>query len=226
MRTLAIGDIHGCRTALDHLLNVVNPLPGDTLITLGDYVDRGPDSKGVLDRLLELHAGEQLVPLRGNHELMMLAANERAQDMVGFWLECGGIETLASYGPEAALEDIPELHWNFLKHRCVDWHETERHIFVHANLHPDWPLHEQASRDLHWEPLVANLHQPHISGKTMICGHTQQRSGKPLVLDRAICIDTWAYGNGWLTCLDVESGDWWQANELRATRQGSLLADS
>ena len=74
MRTLAIGDIHGCRTALDHLLAFVKPLPGDMIITLGDYVDRGPDTKGVIDRLIELHATGQLIPLRGNHEIMMIAA--------------------------------------------------------------------------------------------------------------------------------------------------------
>ncbi|MCE9532075.1 MAG: metallophosphoesterase, partial [Planctomycetes bacterium] len=71
MRLLAIGDIHGCRTALDHLLELVQLLPGEMVITLGDYVDRGPDTKGVLDRLIDLHLAGQLIALRGNHEVMM-----------------------------------------------------------------------------------------------------------------------------------------------------------
>ena len=76
MRTLAIGDIHGCLTALGTLIEFVNLKDGDTLITLGDYVDRGPDSKGVLDLLVSLKKSKQLVTLRGNHEIGMLRACE------------------------------------------------------------------------------------------------------------------------------------------------------
>lgn len=72
MRILAIGDIHGCSIALDSLLAAVVPQPEDKIITLGDYVDRGPDTKGVIDRLIALHATGQLIPLRGNHEQIML----------------------------------------------------------------------------------------------------------------------------------------------------------
>jgi serine/threonine protein phosphatase 1 len=71
MRTLAIGDIHGCLAALDDLLAAVAPQPDDLLVFLGDYVDRGPDSRGVLDRLIELCRTHRVVPLRGNHEMMM-----------------------------------------------------------------------------------------------------------------------------------------------------------
>jgi len=222
MRTLAIGDIHGCRAALDHLLAFVQPLPGETIVTLGDYIDRGPDSAGVLEQLIELNRAGSLVPLRGNHELMMLSARGGAESIVRFWLECGGLATLASYGAEVSLEDIPPSHWYFMKHSCRDWYETGTHVFVHANLQPDLPSGEQHAEYLQWESLNSRWHRPHVSGKTMICGHTQQRSGVPLVLDRAVCIDTWAYGGGWLTCLDVNSGDYWQANELGETRAGSI----
>lgn len=225
MRTLAIGDIHGCRSALDHLLAFVQPLPGETIVSLGDYVDRGLDSKGVLDRLIELRVAGQLVPLRGNHEMMMLYANQGGSDNLNFWLHCGGLATLQSYRPEAQcplFDDVPEPHWHFIKHTCSDWYETETHIFVHANLHPDRPLKEQTVENLHWQTLAPLWHRPHMSGKIMVCGHTEQRSGLPLVLDRAICIDTWAYGGGWLTCLDVTSGEWWQANERGETRKGNL----
>ena len=225
MRTLAIGDIHGCRTALDHLLSFVNPLPGDTIVTLGDYVDRGPDSKGVIDKLIDLRLTGQLICLRGNHEIMMLGAKEGGRDDIRFWLECGGAYALESYsrhGFEPTLEDVPSNHWHFLKHVCTDWFETETHIFVHANLHPDLPIHQQKTEHLHWEAVAPLWHRPHCSGKTMICGHTQQREGLPLVLERAICIDTWAYGGGWLTCMDAGSGEYWQANELGETRSGII----
>ncbi len=225
MRILAIGDIHGCRTALDHLLAFVNPLPGDLIVTLGDYVDRGPDSKGVIEKLIDLHVGGQLVPLRGNHEIMMLGAREGGRDDIRFWLTCGGVAALESYtrlGFEPTLEDVPWTHWHFIKHTCNDWYETETHIFIHANLHPERPLHEQMTEHLHWEACAPLWHRPHCSGKVMICGHTEQRNGVPLVLERAICIDTWAYGGGWLTCLDVGSGEFWQANELGETRTGIL----
>src|SRR5438128_6850305 len=75
-RTLAIGDIHGCLTALDTLLGFVRPTPEDRLIFLGDYIDRGPDSKGVLNRLIELKRIRRFICLRGNHEIMMLAGRE------------------------------------------------------------------------------------------------------------------------------------------------------
>jgi serine/threonine protein phosphatase 1 len=226
-RILAIGDIHGCRTALDHLLNLIKLRPGDQLITLGDYIDRGPDSKGVIDRLIPLHVAGQLVPLRGNHELMMLGAKEGGLSELGFWLHCGGAEALLSYaepGKDPTLEDVPATHWHFVKHTCLDWYELDSHFFVHANVHPGLPLDQQLSQFLHWEILKPLWHIPHCSGKVMICGHTQQKSGEPLNLTSAICIDTWAYGGGWLTCLDVMTGEYWQANQLGETRMGKLQA--
>src|SRR5215207_6899427 len=96
-RLLAVGDIHGCSRALDLLLADVNPHADDTVVTLGDYVDRGPDAKGVLDRLIDLHHTGRLIPLRGNHEQMLVAART-SRDERSFWLACGGEETLLSYG--------------------------------------------------------------------------------------------------------------------------------
>ena len=224
-RTLAIGDIHGCLTALDTLLGFLQPTPDDQLVFLGDYVDRGPDSRGVLNRLIELKKTGQVVCLRGNHEIMMLGATQGRDDF-RFWLTFGGAEAMASYARPSGivtLDDIPDAHWQFIRHGLVDWYETDTHIFVHANLHPDKPLDEQISDWLHWQAIKAEWHKPHVSGKTMICGHTQQQSGLPLRLFQAVCIDTWAYGDGWLTCLDVESGEYWQANEFGQTRTGFVV---
>src|SRR5215213_6317702 len=106
-RTLAIGDIHGCLTALDTLLGFVQPKPDDRLVFLGDYVDRGPDSKGVLDRVIELHKAGRAVCLRGNHEIMMAAARG-GRDDYRFWLRVGGLEAMDSYridGAEVTLVD-------------------------------------------------------------------------------------------------------------------------
>lgn len=224
MRLLAIGDIHGCLTALDTLLALVKVKPLDQVVFVGDYIDRGPNSKGVLDRLITLRITGQVTCLRGNHEQMMLAA-QLDYDNMRFWLACGGTEAMESYlgeGERPTMGAIPDRHWHFLKHSCVDWYETEGHIFVHANLHPSTPLEKQTSEWLHWEFLNPHLHVPHQSGKTMICGHSEQRDGVPLQLERAIGIDTWAYGDGWLTCLDVLTGDYWQANDFGQTRTGRL----
>src|SRR5687767_10335380 len=122
-RTLAIGDVHGCLTALDTLLGFVRPTPRDHLIFLGDYVDRGPDTKGVLDRLIELRRTGQVVCLRGNHEVMMAAAREGSSDY-RFWMTFGGAEAVESYSrPDgvATLDDVPESHWHFLRRLLVDW---------------------------------------------------------------------------------------------------------
>src|SRR5690349_21747156 len=96
MRCLAIGDIHGCARALDALLGAVRPRVGDVVVTLGDYVNRGRDSCGVLMRLVRLHEQGLLVPLMGNHEQMMLEAREGGEKLRRF-LGVGGDRTLASY---------------------------------------------------------------------------------------------------------------------------------
>jgi serine/threonine protein phosphatase 1 len=224
MRLLAIGDIHGCLRALDTLLARVAPGPDDRLITLGDYVDRGPDSRGVLDRLVELHAKNPagLIALRGNHDDMFLKS--RGQFELADWMLCGGRQTLASYGTGPAsevLETIPEAHWTFLDETCVDWHEEERHFFVHANVYPDLSLPEQPRYMLLWEKLTRPVR--HESGKVMVCGHTVQPEGKPLNLGPTVCIDTGIYlPDGWLTCLDVLTGQYWQANQKGEHRTGEL----
>ena len=96
MRYLAVGDIHGCFKALETLAAFVPFSTDDLIITLGDYVDRGPDSRAVLDWVIARQQAGKLVALRGNHELMMLEARENIQAFK-VWLRAGGDATLASY---------------------------------------------------------------------------------------------------------------------------------
>jgi serine/threonine protein phosphatase 1 len=225
MRLLAIGDIHGCLKALDTLLGLIDLQPDDLLITLGDYVDRGPDSKGVLDRILGLHAAGNLIPLRGNHDEMMLQARDGWERRM--WLACGGRNTLQSYNvPDtdaADFDTIPECHWQFLESQCRDYYVTPTHFFVHGNVDPDLDWSDQPTSLLYWEKLYEEDARPHCSGKIMVCGHTRQPSGIPLDLGHAVCIDTGVYdAHGWLTCLDVENDFYWQANQRGEHRIGWL----
>jgi serine/threonine protein phosphatase 1 len=225
MRTLVIGDIHGCSAALDHVLRLVRLQKSDTLITLGDYVDRGPDTKGVIERLLKIKAHCRLIPLKGNHEVMMNGSRTDTE-YEPTWRSHGGEQTLKSYAPgkeKPSLVDVPDEHWEFLEHQCLDYFETETHLFVHANLLPDVPMNAQPDTALFWDFLSANQ-RPHCSGKTMICGHTVQNTGRPLNLGHTICLDTWAYGGGFLSCLDIASGVVCQASQSGMKREFILRA--
>ncbi len=224
MRVLAIGDIHGCLGPLDDLLAWVAPAADDVLVTLGDYVDRGPDTRGVLDRLIGLKKARPVICLRGNHEIMMLEAWRGGRSEKKMWLGVGGVQALGSYGgapgKTGTFEDVPPEHWHFLQNELVDYHESERFIFVHAGIYPDVPLDEQPDNMLFWEFLPDAMR--HESKKTVICGHTSQKSGQPKVVPGAVCIDTYAHGGGWLTCLDAISGRYWQVDMLGRTREGHV----
>lgn len=240
MPVIAIGDIHGCAKAL-RILECTIPLgQGETLVTLGDYVDRGPDSHAVLEWLIAYRGrGGNLIALLGNHELMMMRAR-RGVLARNRWLANGGMETLRSYAlhapqadelpegeslrkkPSFSLEHVPETHWSFLE-SCVPFFETETHLFVHANLHPERPMAEQTEDSLFWQRF--GTPKPHVSGKHMICGHTPQDSGEPRAVPHATCIDTVAYDGLWLTALDVETGKCWQASEQGTARTGYLELD-
>jgi serine/threonine protein phosphatase 1 len=208
-RTLAIGDVHGCLAQLDALLSAIAPGLDDQIIFLGDLVDRGPDSAGVIRRVRALLKTHHVTIIKGNHEQMMLDARESHAKFTD-WLQNGGDATLRSYaGVRAALRDVPAEDWQFLSTRLADYFEDETHIFVHANAYPDMPLAEQPDYMLRWER--CDQMSPHESGKTIVCGHTPQTSGKPLNLGYGICLDTNACRGGPLTCLETKSGQIWQA---------------
>ncbi|WP_395753850.1 metallophosphoesterase family protein [Prosthecobacter sp.] len=220
-RTMVIGDIHGCSTALDLMLEELNPQKDDVVVTLGDYVDRGPDTRGVLHRLLELESRTQLVPLIGNHEILMLDAQSNLVEATS-WYGVGGRQTMQSYGCMDApvWEAIPQEHWDFLSQRLRRWHATDTHIFAHANVNAMLPMPDQSDDWLFWRRFDDS--HPHFSGKTLVCGHTAQKSGLPLILPGRICIDTWAYGEGWLTSLITGTETLLQTNQRGETRRFSF----
>lgn len=206
-RTLAIGDVHGCDRALRTLIGAVAPTQADTVVMLGDLVDRGPDSCDVLDQVWRLQSRCRVIVIQGNHEEMML----RALDGEGWnmWMQFGGEETLESYDGDP--RRIPESHRDLLD-STVDYWDTPTTIFVHANLQPDVPLEEQHSVCLRWMHLDGR-ERPFDPRRRVICGHTPQSNGLPLVMPGWVCIDTDCQRGGWLSCLDVDGNHLTQANQ-------------
>ncbi|MBN1590822.1 MAG: serine/threonine protein phosphatase [Pirellulales bacterium] len=219
-RILAVGDIHGCTAALVAALAAADPQPDDLVVTLGDYVDRGPDSRGTIDYLIDLATRCTLVPLLGNHDWMVLEL--AGGDLAPFadWLSYGGDATLASYDCTSP-EEFPPAHLDFLR-GCRLFHETNRHFFVHGSYIKELPLTEQPEEVILWDALRYRLPGQHCSKKTAIVGHTAQRSGDVLDLGYLKCVDTWVYGHGWLTVLDVENGHVWQADKEGNLREPEM----
>ena len=214
-RTIAIGDIHGCAAAWEALLDAIQPQQSDQIITLGDYIDRGPDSRAVVERTIQLAGQCQLVPLLGNHEaLLQMALRDEKQREV--WLGCGGQETLHSYG--GTIDQIPRHHLDFFD-ECGVGFETEHHMFFHASYEPGLALEKQTEVFLLWAHLRDPLPAPHISGKVAVVGHTPQVSGEVLDVGHLICLDTYCFGGGWLTAMDMDTGQIWQADRAGQLRQ-------
>ena len=137
---IAIGDIHGCARSLKALmvkLKAEQKLTGRTLVFVGDYIDRGPDSKGVIDFLLQFSEDQNCIFLRGNHEQMMIDAFEEGD--FHLWLMNGGRTTLESYGNESG--DVPESHKAFIG-KTEFYFETDSYFMVHAGAHPGKRLQE------------------------------------------------------------------------------------
>lgn len=217
-RVIAIGDIHGCSDALERLIEAIQPNPTDLLVGLGDFVDRGPNSARVIEVLISLVSQCHFVPLIGNHELMMFKGMRGREDF-DFWFHHGGSQTLASYG--GRVQNIPPHHMTFLSH-CLRFFETDTHFFVHANYAPDLPFPQQPDELLFWQHINAFAPPPHYSGKIGIVGHTPQLEGEVRNLGHVVVIDTFCYGDGWLTAMDVDTGQLWQANNYNEFREMDL----
>ena len=216
----AIGDVHGCHRQLAALERMVvadgAELPGEKwIVTLGDHIDRGPDSRAVLDHLLAPPPeGFRRFSLLGNHEQMMLDFLADPEEHA-YWLDQGGIETLASYGVDvlrpyatdrvldAFLADlaaaIPPAHLEWIAGLPVLL-ELPGWLFVHAGVRPGVPVAQQTDEDLVWirEPFLSG---PGLRGCRVVHGHTPGRM--PVVTESRIGIDTHCFVTGRLTALRV-----------------------
>lgn len=219
-RTIAIGDIHGSTVALKILLAAISPTAQDTVVILGDAIDRGPDSRGVIEQLLALRQQCQLVPLLGNHEQMLLDAVDGRIPLQD-WLVHGGAETLDSYGKDAALPEIPKEHIEFIR-TWVDYYETATHFFAHGNYQYQKPLPKQTWEEMRWRSLRNFFPEPHISGKIAVLGHTSNKQGEVVNQGHLVCLDTYCHGGGWLTALDPDRSRLWQTNEIGEICEGQL----
>jgi serine/threonine protein phosphatase 1 len=205
-RILAIGDIHGCTSRLKQLLGLIafDPL-ADTLVFVGDYLDRGPDVRGAIDTLLALkETCPNVICLKGNHEAMFLNYYGEGHDEELFLCN-SGMSTLDSYGISIAEarkgKGVPESHLRFLTALPLS-HETDEYFFVHAGLRPGIPRSEQLPEDLLWirnEFIESNWD----FGRTVVFGHTP--FPEPLIKKSKIGIDTGAVYGGRLTCIELPS---------------------
>ncbi len=228
-RTFVVGDVHGCIEEMDRLLDAVQPAAGDTLCFLGDYVDRGPSPKRVIDRLVRLRdQGPTCVFLKGNHEDMFLAFLGHPGRYGDAFLWNGGDATLASYGlnglpgPVVA-ERLPPSHREFLS-SLQNQAYLGGFLCVHAGLRPTRPLDSQAEEDLLWirDEFIS---APHPFPYTVLYGHTPQRDIR-LDLPFKVGLDTGlVYGNR-LSCLELTQRDLWQiARGARAVERRSLARE-
>ncbi len=204
-RLLAVGDIHGCLDQLNALMSQVAPTLGDQVIFLGDYVDRGPASSGVIDYLIEFgRALPSTVFLRGNHDQMFADYLDGHEPTI--FLMNGGLKTLSSYQNNGQWP-IPSPHRAFLE-ALLNVYETEDYIFVHAGLRPGIPLAEQDITDLLWirrEFITSDYDW----GKTVVYGHTPLEA--PLLTETRVGLDTGCVYGRQLTCCDVHTRQLWQA---------------
>ena len=217
MRTLVIGDIHGCNQQLRQLLFQINLKPNDILVTLGDYIDRGPDSYGVIETLIDISKHCTLIPLRGNHEELLLNSDKEKYQII--WCNNGAAATLSSYSTnnqqfvhyKSVMDLIPDNHIEFLKN-CKLYYEDDNNIFCHAGYNPNLDLKDNSKQTLLWDHVKSNnLLQPHKSGKTAWLGHTPQKGG--LIVDHGHLkmIDVGSSRTGRLAAVDTATGQIWYA---------------
>lgn len=236
-RAYAIGDVHGRLDLLRALLSEIEadssarPCEREYLVFVGDLIDRGPDSNGVIDLLLR---SKKYLPhpvfLMGNHEEMMLRVLEKPDEKFRDWLSYGGYECAQSYGVEvgrlavldvahgsALVKDaIPREHLDFIG-SFADSFRFGDYLFVHAGIRPGIPLDEQSTRDLRWireDFLTSDVAHPYM----VVHGHTI--TPEPDEQANRIGIDTGAYASGVLTAICIEGTN---RRYLRATTAGGTF---
>ncbi len=230
MRTFVVGDIHGhaelLRDMMARLFDAKHPTSEDTLVFVGDYVDRGPDSKGVVEQVLALRDGGwpgKVVALKGNHEALMLdwIAPEPALDPA-VWIQNGGYDTIVSYTGGSFTRDwsgsIPAEHREFFDN-LPTYYEDEHGIYVHAGLRPGkrpedvdeeillWIRDEFIQSDYKWDKIVVFGHTPQYLPPRGPIMDRSELDWKELNQDNKIGIDTGAAYGGPLTAVILPGPD-------------------
>jgi calcineurin-like phosphoesterase family protein len=220
-RVYVIGDIHGCADLLDRMVGEItkdlaaHPVADTLVVTVGDYVDRGPDSRGVIERLLCNPFPTRFIALKGNHEVLLegFLHNPQTGD---YWRRLGGLETMQSYGipvadligkkdypavAQALARAIPAAHLGFFASLRTSV-TVGKYFICHAGVRPEVPLERQTEEDLLWirEPFLTSRID---FGKIVVHGHTP--AAEPEVLPNRINVDTGAFMTGRLTCAVLEA---------------------
>jgi serine/threonine protein phosphatase 1 len=173
-RTYAIPDLHGRLDLLEGALDeIARHSEGHvaTVVTLGDYVDRGPDSRGIIEKLMAWRSDDlRLVALKGNHEAMMWDVCSNLADL-DWWIGNGGGETLKSYGSKDGNDPrmVPPAHRDWIASLAL-MHVDQHRVFVHAALDPETPLHRQNEQTLLWKRYPAGADVGH-SNRHVVHGH-------------------------------------------------------
>lgn len=196
---LAIGDIHGCARSLEALLDKLAGYNNRQFIFVGDYIDRGPDSRGVIDLLLDFRKQADCIFLRGNHEQMLLDAIEYGE--TNMWLSNGGRETLESYQSDDHEIDLSKEHLEFYQTTRL-YYDTPDYFFVHAGISPAKTIEqcledEELIKEFLWERSHLNAFDTPWE-KTLVFGHTPRpfpiRRNKMLGIDTGCVYDSLGYG--------------------------------
>lgn len=216
----AIGDIHGCLTQMETALlwcaeDAEERGMRGIVHLLGDYVDRGPNSKGVIERLLEGPKEAHMTwrPLRGNHDDILARSwyNPADPETAGWW-EHGGQQTLVSYGWDPMVHGIPSLVSDWIPRRHAEFlaslpllAQTPFAVFVHAGLRPEVELQEQSPRDLMW--IRGDfLKSGHDFGIPIVHGHSPNRAN-PAVYENRVSLDSGCFMSGVLSVAAFDPGE-------------------
>ena len=221
MRVFAIGDIHGCLNELESMFRKIDAIikPGDIIVCIGDYIDRGPNSKGVVDLLIKRKATMPYnhVYLKGNHEDMLISGTPG-------WMLNGAIETLDSYGvdprkgvmPFVPMLSLPPEHQEFYRSLVINF-TVGKYVFVHAGIDPGLSLSEQSEIGMLWNRDFVGYMGDYKDGHKVVFGHTPLKT--PVIRANQFGIDTGCcFDGGYLTCLvvDIETDEY----EFLISRRG------
>lgn len=211
MNLFVVGDVHGCLNELELMFDRIDIRhdPGDKIAFVGDYIDRGPDSKGVVDFLIEKSKSYDMTFIKGNHEDMMMTGTYG-------WLYNGGVQALYSYG--FGPNDIThEMERDFFDHHCPPDHKEfynnlklvekfGKVVVCHAGIHPTFAWDKQDEQTLIWTRDFYNYEGPFKDDVFVVHGHTpRDKNGQRWEFDNRVNIDHGCVFGGHLSCLQIDT---------------------